>query len=154
MIDNYVNFYEANWVFRITETGSLLSVIKCFISHKCFSVLGSLLFGFHRTTTNSLSILIFLFFICSLCLVQSVPVLCGRAGAAGHVDSLSLLSCHRENCHPCHSGLWTQHWDWECVCVCVLRRLWQCVGRKERCSANCQKQLNAWTLTHTMLTMT
>lgn len=102
------------------------------------SLISLLLLAFHLATSTFLSISNFLFSL-SLC------ILCGWAGAAGHVDSLSLLFCLRENCHPCHSGLWTQHGEcmYVCLCVCVLTRLWQCGVRGFICSAR-----NSWMHTH------
>lgn len=128
MINNYFIFLEANWDFRIAKRESLLSVIKCFIFCKCCLSLVSLsLSAFHLATSTSLPIPNFQYSL-------SLFVSWSWTGAVGHADSLSLLFCRRENCHPCHSGLWTQHG--ECIrvwlCVCVLRRLWRCGVRRER----------------------
>lgn len=82
--------------------------------------------------------------------------MCGWAGATGHVDSLSLLSCRKGNCHPCHSGLWTQRGECMYVSVCVLSGDCDSVGWEEKGERSfiSQKQLNAWTLTLSLPRMT
>lgn len=122
MINNYVDLYEASWDFRITEGGSLLSVIKC----KCrFSLVSLSLSAFHLATSTSLSISYFQFSI-----LLSLFVSC----VAGQVQRAMLTACPSslaagETVTPVIQD-YENSMENVCVCVCVFSGDCDSVGRE------------------------